>query len=425
MRIRLFSFLLLLSTLAIGSDEQQIRELYEQQSYQQCIDAAFESSAYGNATIQWYWGLSAEAVGDDDAAVSAYERVLLLEPDNTDAAIRLAQLFAKMQMDASADEVLATLQGHTLSPKQRTTLDALKDKDGRLSDAALRAKVRIGYDDNVNFGTGSDRSVQNQYGTTVNGTDPLSSTFFEFQGDLTLSDDLEKRGGWYVRSDVNLYARENLHQHHYDTYYGKVYAGMGYRFGGITLYLPLFYDRMYYLQKDFLHEHGARPDIHWLLSPELIVSAYMNVYQKRYRQELYRAADTNILGGGMEFTWLQDQGYAYLRTALDDHDPAAAVPFIYTEKKVWNSTIGGQYSLNGMADIKGSYSYCEERYEDLLFATQQQRKDKKHTVVIGIEKVFLKHYVLDLEYRYAANHTEYAIAEYDKQSVTLGVEYNY
>jgi hypothetical protein len=424
MPLRTFLSLLLLSSVLTASQLDQIKTLYAQQAYQECIDQAMASGAYHDAKIQWYWALSAEALGDNDAAISAYERVLMLEPGNAEASVRLATLFEKMQMQGSAQSVAEEAEAYALSPSQRATLNTLKDKRD-LSDTAVRLRFRVGHDSNVNFAPGSEKSMINQNGATVQGDAPMSSAFMQLEGDVTYKHELSEPGGWYLRSDLSLFGRENFQAHRYDSYFGKLYAGPGLKVGDLNLYAPLYYDRMHFLEHDFLQEYGVRPELSWLATSEVILTLYGDARKQRYLQESYKDADSEVLEGGLQLTWLQSDYYLYIRSSFSDSNPEELQPILYTEKESWRHRIGLLYRAQADLDIKASYTYRETRYTDSVGQTGLRRYDQNHHVKFILEHPIDRHYRLNLEFNTINNVTNYTLADYSKQTVLIGLQYNY
>lgn len=71
------------------------------------------------------WGKSAEALGDNEAAMSAYERVLMLDPDNVAVRVHLASLYAYLDRDKLATEMSKSTENYQLTPSQRNSLNTL------------------------------------------------------------------------------------------------------------------------------------------------------------------------------------------------------------------------------------------------------------------------------------------------------------
>ena len=83
MNIKRIAGFLVGSQVMLFAGVSQMKTLYIEGNYEAVIaDAKKSTDQYGDPRLHMLWGKSAEALGDNEAAMSAYERVLMLDPDN-------------------------------------------------------------------------------------------------------------------------------------------------------------------------------------------------------------------------------------------------------------------------------------------------------------------------------------------------------
>ena len=165
-----------------------------------------------------------ENEGNTNLAQAAYERAILEDDSNVQARLKLASLYNTMQMREQADAVLISLNDTQLTPKQRTSLAALRTTEAEsISHFRARVSLDLGYDSNINVSPFSDDLATNP----VDGA--TATLFTRVRADLSYLHDLSALGGWFLRTDANLYYQNNASAHYYDAAYGRVYGGGGYR----------------------------------------------------------------------------------------------------------------------------------------------------------------------------------------------------
>ncbi|MEA3342197.1 MAG: tetratricopeptide repeat protein, partial [Chloroflexota bacterium] len=122
--------LLLMSPIILFADVADMQTLYDQKKYEQVITKAQKStSEYGDPKLHLLWAKSAEALGEDEMAMSAYERVLMLDPDDTEVRVHLVKFYADSDRDELADEMSKSTENYQLTPAQRTSLKTLYGQD--------------------------------------------------------------------------------------------------------------------------------------------------------------------------------------------------------------------------------------------------------------------------------------------------------
>ena len=364
-------------------------------------------------------GLCYETEGNENLAQAAYERALIEDEKDINARFKLARLYNAMGMKKEAALLVENVKKMQLTPAQRTSLAAIQaDKDASLNTLNIRANLYLGYDSNVNVSPSP--SIIQETNTSADGVQ--SSLFLRVKADLSYLHDLGTAGGWFLRTDANLYYQNNSSAHYYDVAYGRLYAGGGHRSTNYTLYIPLFYDRIHYLDRDLLQEYGVRPDLTLRLVDTLFLNLNATYTQRRYIQSIDVSRNDNTLSGGAGLFWLGSTHMMYGKLRYENYDATEASPAAFTDNSQFYAMIGGIYSLSNLADLELNYQY---RYGDYAKVANVKRDDSNHDISVIAKHNFTKYFRANIDYRYVNNQSSYDLAKYEKHEAMLGIEYNY
>ena len=215
---------------------------YKAKDYEGAIEFFKASKGeYTNINMQLLWAKSEEALFKQDMAIAAYERVVMLEPKNLEAAIKLIEFYKKNGQDEEATQVASGFDDKDLSPEQRSALSALLSvSNKKLDKFSGFASVKIGYDSNI--ASRPDEGSLDAFASNLNLTqiqrDQLASVRGAFYSQALVSfsylHDLTHIGGWFIKSDVTGMAQININESFYNTKYIQASVGVGYKISNTT-----------------------------------------------------------------------------------------------------------------------------------------------------------------------------------------------
>ena len=365
-------------------------------------------------------GICYESEGNTNLAQAAYERALSDDDESTQAHLKLSALYNSIQMPDQANAVLADVKRTELTPAQRTSLDTFqKSQKESLNTFKARTSVSLGYDTNINISP-NDSIIRDLNATNID--EETGTLFTRARADLSYLYDIFGSGGFFLRSDANLYYQNNTDAAHYNISYGRLYLGGGYRTGSITFYLPLFYDRLHYLSTDLLEESGLRPDLTYALTDTLFVNINASYTNRHYFQAVDAHRDDETLTGGLGAFWLEDNNFFYLKVRYENYTGTKEPIDIFTNKVLFYTMIGGLYSIDSIADFSLDYQYRNVDFSDVQNIS---REDDNHNIKVAIEREVIYDFRVNASYRFITNDSSYDLAQYDKQEVMLGLIYNY
>ena len=360
-------------------------------------------------------GVCYEKEGNANLAQAAFERAIIEDEDNTQAHLKLAAHYKSMKMTKQANALLNNVNDTQLTPAQRTSLATLKDPTASLSHFRAKTTLNLGYDSNINISPHIDNIPAT--------LEPETATLFtRLKADLSYLHDLTSRGGWFLRSDANIYYQNNNDAHTYDVTYGRVFAGAGYYGRGYSIYIPLYYDRLNYLNRDLLQESGLRPSLDFELSNNFITSLTASYGARRYIQAEDILRDDNIMRASLALIWLEGKDMFYLRGQFEQYAAQSSDAYIFTNKTMYYAQVGGIYSIENLFDIRFNYQY---RYGDFEKEVSLKRDDQNHDVKVSVERDLISNLRMSLQYRYLDNQSNYALAKYTKHETMLGLVYVY
>ncbi len=408
--------LFLAAQISLLAGVREMQTLYDQKKYEEVILEAQQSTQeFGNPTLHLLWAKSAEALGKDEMAMSAYERVLMIDPDNTEVRVHLASLYAYLDRDKLATEMSKSTENYQLTPAQRISLDTLKKSD--LENIKASVSLSVGYDSNVNVSP-NDLNLPNN-------EEAQSSLFMQFRGRISYTHELEEKGGWYVRSDADIFYQNNTDANYYNLFAGSVALGVGYSENNYDLFLPVKYGRVNYLERDFMETIGIEPRANIVFSKSLIGNINARYTERAYLDVADKNRDDTVFGYGGGLYWLFDQNFAYINGNYDDYNAKHLDRLRFTNKETLSINIGVNYDVNDWFITRLDYRYRYTLYRDFIDDNSKQRSDDYEQYEFKLSKMISDTMEGSLLYRYSNNRSNYDLAEYDKDVIMFGFQYNY
>ena len=392
-----------------ATDISSLHVMYENKKYQEVIEEATRNyEHYNDATLHLLWAKSAQALGDDITAMSAYERVLLLEPFNRDAQIALVHLYKKLNRESLSDELRASLINQELSPSQRAALGVAYDDF--IHKLNLTAKVSLGIDTNI--GANSDLEM----GTGE--LDEITQTLFTRASAQLNYVSYFDSAHWFWQVDAHLQAQNNFDADYYNLYDGLGSLGLGYKSDVFTLYIPALYGRMYYLKRDFLQQYGTHPYLNFILSQDLILNFNFKYLQRRFIDPVDKLQNDDVLGSWATLFYYFNQGFIYAKGGYESYSAQEKIPLSFTDKERMNFDIGISSKLNAYI-FRADYHFASLNFDE------EERSDTYNRIDLKAGFMFYKYWSLSLEYSYANNDSNYKYANFDKNIMMSTLQYSY
>lgn len=427
-----------------AQNRQECKRLYKNKEYEKakaCFKA--DTSEYGDARMQFFWAKTEEVLGNEDQAISAYERVVELDPKNYEATLKLVRYYTKNGRVEEAKEIVNGFDDRGLTPSQRTALaQLLTPKGKRLERFSAKVYSKMGYDSNIALlGSGHNLDLYAQLlGLTPEQREKLgkieSSVFSRSGVLLSYTNDLQEKGGWFVKVGINGLIQFN-EVSLYNLKYASVEAALGYKFSKATLTLPLSYAYTYYLEKDLLSSYRFKPVLTFLLASNYIFTIDALAEKKAYFSEKLSYYDSETLGSSASLYYIRSGNYLNLRFGYKNvstvHDQIEPIPPRYIDGDIYYTSFKVFYRPKPLWSFGATYLFNYLKYDDRLYAKEgsdyvllpKRRTDKYHNILLNAGYDLTKRLKLTGEFSYVKNGTDYYIYDYDKNIINIGIEYNY
>ena len=420
----LFLVLLVFGT-NVFADITQVEVLYQSQMYHEAIDEAKSlTSEYSNPKLHLLWAKSAEALGEQKEAMSAYERVVILDENDTQAKLALFKIYKNSKRDVLAKETREELLRYQLTPSQRSSLNLLEAQSS--DEIKAKATLILGHDTNINVS--ADSGVLDSYFGTLGNKGEVSTFFSRFTGSVSYVNELEEKGGWHLRGDAELYYQNNFDASYYSMLVGGLKVGMGYSGEGYTLYMPIGYDKVHYLNSDLLTQITLAPTLNVKVDKEVILNVNAK-YATRSYDDKYKGMGDSSYGVGSGVYYLFDANYLYSTGKYESFSSNETVHFSYLDKKMLTFSLGVNYNLAQGLVSKLDYRYRKAFYNDGInpanAAGSAKRDDDYNQVELKLSHYFADNFELFFSERYAKNSSNYIPAKYSKNITMFGVSVNY
>ena len=437
---------LCLSSLLLASSYEDGVSAYKAKEYEKAVEFFKASkSEYSNVKMQLLWAKSEEALKRNDSAIAAYERVIALEAENLEAAIKLIELYKKDGQDEEASEIAASFDDRDLTPQQRTALSALLTRSYKdLDKFSGLVSAKVGYDSNIALAP-SEESL-NAFATSLNLTPFQRNSLPSVRGayytqalaSFSYLHDLTDVGGWFVKTDITGLAQVNFNESLYNTKYLKVSAALGYKISNTTITFPLSYDFTAYLDRDLLQNYTFTPTVSTLLASRYILSFGLKAHQKRYIPKSVSSYDSESYGVLSSLYYFFGGSYVVGKISYENNsarnENRQIFPPKYIDYDVITSSVATKYRMKNGYIINAEYKVSMKEYDENIYLKDstnayiwdnKSRKDIYQKLGLGISKNIFDLTKINAKYRYSNNSTNYEILKYNKHNISIGLEYSF
>jgi len=335
-------------------------------------------------------------------------------------------------MNKDANNVVSSIDDKRLTPKQRTTLESFETEGSKEKHVIrLQATLDLGFDDNINI---SHDYIDYTTNTLV--SDEMGTRYVRLNVDGSYQYNFTDSGGWFLRSDANLFTQYNLDvvsqdTHYYDTLYGRLYAGGGYANNNLSIYVPLFYDRVNYRSVDLYNQIGIRPDFNMQFGKGFVLNVNGTYSKRSYIPKLEQMRDDSILALGAGGYWFIGQHYVYVKVKGEkyeakDINSVLAGMKVFVNKQWFYGEVGGLYSIRSLFDIRGSMLYGVGNYDEIpLFFGTLKRDDTMKELTLSFERDLMRSLRARVQLHYLDNASNYNQAIFTKHEILIGLIYSY
>jgi len=403
---------LLFIQVALQADYPEAYTYYKAGEYKKAISSAKKSKReYSNPNLHLLWGYSARALGNQEEAMSAFERVLLLRKDNKSAKKALLKIYIKTDRSELAEKL-----------NDKTNTSKVSE---RRSKSGFKTKVSLstGYDDNVNVTPGN--SILNEYYNSTTSQKKISSYFTRMNAEVSYKHHFENNKDWYLKTIVNTYVQSNFSTHFYDLTSGSLELGIGYMWGDKDIYLPLSYNGINYLNQDLLEQYRFAPTIFMPIQKDILLDITLLYSKNDYIPRVDNIKDDETFGLAFGTYYLFGKHYVYHNLKFEHRKASHDTPQHYISADFLTASIGAKYYLSSSFLANFDYRFRYGNYNSLVGLSNTSRNDNFHQIDIKLSYLFSKKLAFYLDDSYSQNISNFVPSKYKKNSIMFGVSYQY
>ena len=364
------------------------------------------------------WARCEKSLGDDDMAISAYERVLLYNPKNIEAMFALVPLYKKVGMSKDGKTILLDIDKEELTISQKKKLSSLKEKPLKIV-IKLSGNIEYGYDTNLNYNVFTENDI-------LSIASLLESSFYALDIKGSVSYNFESNSKYFIDNNIEVYKKDNKEGSYFDLSYAKLGMGIGYSGETFSAYIPIVYTRANYLNKDLYQQLGLSPKLTIKLDSKLLLDIGVSYITQDYINSEDKNANYNMLSTSMGLYHFFADSFIYSKFDYGINEADSSTHPLFTEYEFINIFAGLNYKIkNYDMDWGINYQYAHRDYNDNLVKSTDKRLDEFQQVNLYLKKEITSNWSVKINYSYLNNSSNYALVDYDKQLSSIGLEYTY
>ena len=415
----------LLTTITLASfayaSVATMQESYDKGDYNQTIIEAKKSkSEYSNPKLHLLWAKSAEALGDKDAAMSAYERVLMLDENSTQAKMALVKIYRDTSRDSMAEEMYEEIQTLELSQEELQSVEPISKIDfGTLK---AQASAGVGYDSNINVSASADE-LDKFYGTTGSSAEE-STLFIKTNASASYFNDLGSKGGHYIKAAAKFSYQKNIDANYFNMRVFGFDFGVGHKSTSYSCYMPISYDKIHYLSTDLLTQIKIAPKFTIPLRQDTLVDVNAKYASRSYDDSKYAMMADSSYGLGLGATYIFGKNYIYAKMNYELFSSDKTDHPDFLDKNMFSTHLGGKYNITPLYATSISYTYKALSYDDKT-TTNKTREDDYSKFDLKLLYNYHENINFFASESFVSNSSNHVPATYTKNVLTLGVSASY
>jgi len=389
-----------------------------------------------DSRINFYLGRAALETKRYDEALSAFERVLIVEPNHIRSRLEIAKVYFEEKEFGSAEAEFKTALEYELPEQVKKQIQSYlaaiemgKKKHFINGSFVLGATL----DTNVNNGIGNkDFSIAS--GQTLPGDDRKKDISGTAAFSLSHIYDFGDSGGWYWQDGGTVYTQLYKQEAGSNVRYLALNTGPGYRSQNVDFGLLATYDALNYSQNSYFNSIGLSPKATYRFPNNYALDGAVSIKKKFYPYEKWNRAS---LYEDLSLTF--KKGYA-ATGAIASVGVVLSKEFeTYNENSVGAGAVGRTDISNtsktlrleyyrpllaGLdAVISGSMRQSVYPETDLLFNAPKKETNKSFGA--ALYKTIFKSSVLGASYGYSKNESNFDNLNYSKHTFGLNYIYNF
>ncbi len=384
-----------------------------------------------DSEINFYLARSAFELGLYDEAISAFERVLILDPAHLRSRLELGRAYLSIgdTKKARAELMIVLESDDTPKSVKENVRELIAKIDAGDKKSSFRATIFAGlsYDSNVNASPGveeiEDYFVGIGFDRDSIEADDIKSDMYGYESyGSTYTYDFGSRGGFYLESSANLYNQHYFEENNFDIQYLSLSVAPSYSTNNYRFSLPLAYERVHFDYSHLMDIFSISPRLTYALSKDAIT--YLEL--KFQERENAKSSDRDSRVYGVSFGAFKDfSGHLFgFEGTISNENKKNSNESTFVDKNINSISLSYKKELFSNANLGLNYRYKFSSFKDML-EDNQKREDKLSTFGVSLSKDLKYGFGVIAGYTFQTNSSNYQVVKYDKNIYSLAIAYTY
>jgi len=407
---------------------QNFRNKNYVKSYEQ-FNSLFNANM-GDILINYYLGRSAYELGKYELALSAYDRILIQQPNNTRVRLEMAQTYMQMKLYTQAiSEFNKVLEDKKIPTNVRKTVASKIEYMQNLQKkhfVTATAMAGIMYDSNINAtpSTGAFdiyNPTVNSVVTVQNNNKEESSTIYQVVGKLDHT--YKYSENFILNSSATALLMKYVNHKEKDVHALSLSVAPTFLEKEYKVALPILFDKINLGHESYQNNFYFNPNYTKILDSSTLYTGGLKLGRINFVDEDDK--DANVLELQNSVKYLSDN-YGLFGVSLNlGKEMEVKNSRTDVDHKYFDINLSNSYELNNDYTIQTSLNYKQFHYSDTDVNFRTKRKDKKSDITLAVHKPINKEMLVNVASTYSNRDSNHASAEYDKYMLKANFLWNF
>ncbi|XPV69793.1 MAG: hypothetical protein ACNI25_04285 [Halarcobacter sp.] len=378
--------------------------------------------------INFYLGRSAFELGLYEIALSAYDRVLIKEPENIRVRLEIAHTNMKLgNYDESIKEFELALKSNMPNQVRNRVLQNIEFMKQKQQKHFFNVTTMFGimYDSNIDItpdANSFDIYVPALNTTvTLNNTNKKGSTIYQMLGAFSYK--YKFNDNWIL--DNNLTALQMKYINHKDKDLGVISTSVipSYYANKYKVGLGFLFDKVLLGHKTYQNNYYFNPTYTRVLDESILYETGIKYGRINYKQDDTRSSNLLSITNNIKY---QTQDYGLFSFDLNlGKEYKVKSGRTDVEYKFVETGISNSYDLINAYTLTSSFKYKKSMYEDTDINFLSKRDDDKIDLSLGVQKALNKNMFINFGGTFTDNNSNHATSDYDKYTIKTNLFYSF
>lgn len=415
------------SLLADSSQFTAAVKLYEEQSYQEAyrVFSVLVDQDYSSIDYSFYLAQVATKLNKHKEAITAYERILILQPDHTRSKLELGKLYYQLQEYTLSESYFNSAQNDRIPETVRLNISRYlakiekQSQRGSLNGALI---FGLGYDTNVNSAPYASSWFVPVFGADfTNTTETVENAYHQEMALLNHYYDSTNKYGFGVKNTLLAYNKSIPGESDYNILYLRYKPSLVFSIQDYKIDAAIQLDTMRYGGKAYLETYGLAPSITHQINPSSQLSAHLKLFKKNYLKSDDQGRDANYIEAGAAYHKLLNTRTAWhiATTLIQERKESGDLTDVSNDAFALKTGFNYQYSTD--IRIGGEIAALQKNYLDDSLFFLKKRQDNNIKFALDVSKILDKDLSLQARAERIQNSSNQAAYEYTKNVFLVNI----